>query len=251
MKTIIVIPTYNEAENLPRMANALFDLPLPDLEVLVVDDNSPDGTGKLADQLGDRNPGRLHVIHRRGKKGLGTAYITGFQWALTEGAQRVVQMDADFSHNPQKVPELLEELQEADLAVGSRYIPGGKLDENWPIWRRALSNFGNIYARTILRVEAEDLTGGFRAWRRETLAGLPLERVKSEGYAFQVEMIYLAHLLGYRIKEVPIYFEDRQEGDSKMSFAIQAEAALRVWQIWLENRDLRGRTRTNRKDKKN
>ena len=240
MKTIVVIPTYNEVENLPRMAAELFQLEIPDFQLLVVDDDSPDGTGKEADRLAEKYPGRMSVIHRRGKLGLGTAYLTGFREALDQRADRVVQMDADFSHNPRRVPDLLTELDDNGMVLGSRYVTGGMLDESWAFWRKGLSSFGNFYARMILRIPVKDLTGGFRAWRRETLQGIPLERVKSQGYAFQVEMAYITHLKGYTIKEIPIYFADRERGISKMSFTIQAEAARRVWSILAEYRDLRG-----------
>ena len=239
MHTQIVIPTYNEAENLPRMAERLFELPIEDLRLLVIDDGSPDGTGAVAEQLAEQRPGRVHVLHREGKLGLGTAYLTGFRWALEHGAGVIVQMDADFSHDPQVIPELISELDQADVAVGSRYAAGGSLDERWPFWRKWLSTFGNLYARTVLRMPVRDLTGGFRAWNREVMSAIPLDRVKSEGYAFQVEMIYLAYLLGFEISEVPIYFADREEGESKMSLGIQIEAAIRVWAILLEYADLR------------
>ena len=239
MTTYIVIPTYNEAENLPQMTSALFSLSLSGLRILIVDDNSPDGTGEIADKIAEEKDGSVSVIHRQGKLGLGTAYLTGFQRALDRGAERIVQMDADFSHNPRRVIDLLEGLNQADMVLGSRYVKGGRLDETWPIWRKWLSAFGNLYARTILGVPVRDITGGFRAWKRGTLEALPFNRVKSEGYAFQVEMAYLAHLMGFTIEEVPIYFADRKEGASKMSFQIQFEAALRVWSILMDYRDIR------------
>lgn len=241
MRTTIVIPTYNEAENLPRLAAAIFELPLPDVHIMVVDDNSPDGTGELADELAERYPPRLSVLHRPGKLGLGTAYIQGFIRALSMGAEAVAQMDADFSHPPEKLLELHEALQSCDVAMGSRYIPGGAVDERWPAWRKGLSSFGNLYARTILRMPIRDATGGFRLWRRETLSGMPLDRVRSNGYAFQVEMAYISYRLGYTFTEVPIYFADRRWGQSKMSFSIQREAAVRVWQLLIEYRDLTNR----------
>jgi dolichol-phosphate mannosyltransferase len=215
MKLTIVLPTYNEAENLPKITEALFGLQLPDLKLLVVDDGSPDGTGEIADRLSQYYAGRISVMHRSGKLGLGTAYIQGFQQALKEGAEVIGQMDADFSHPPEK------------------------LVENWPLWRKGLSSFGNIYARTILRLKVRDTTAGFRIWRRATLQNMPLERVRSNGYAFQVEMTYIASRLGYRFGEVPIYFADRRWGSSKMSFRIQYEAAIRVWQLLWEYRDLK------------
>lgn len=238
MRTTIVIPTYNEAENLPKLAAAIFELPLNDLHLMVVDDNSPDGTGELADELADRYPSRMSVLHRPGKMGLGTAYIQGFIRALSTGAEAVGQMDADFSHPPEKLLELHETLGCCDVVMGSRYVPGGAVDERWPAWRKGLSSFGNLYARTILRMPILDATGGFRLWRKETLSGMPLDRVRSNGYAFQVEMAYIAFRLGYTFTEVPIYFADRRWGQSKMSFRIQREAAVRVWQLPVEYRDL-------------
>jgi dolichol-phosphate mannosyltransferase len=237
--TFIVIPTYNEAENLPIMVKELFKLSIPSLSILIVDDNSPDGTGRIADRISQDTSGRVFVKHRQGKLGLGTAYIEGFKSCLELGAEHIVQMDADFSHSPEKVLVLLDNLSENDLVLGSRYVEGGSLDEKWAIWRKGLSSFGNLYARTILGMPVRDVTGGFRAWNRHTLMGMPLDRIKSQGYAFQVEMGYVAFLLGYKIKEVPIYFADRTRGDSKMSFRIQLEAARRVWSILMEYRDLR------------
>lgn len=231
MQVTVIIPTYNEAENLPRLFSALFSLPVPNLRILVVDDNSPDGTGEAAEALGHTYPSRVAVLHRSGKQGLGTAYREGFRQALDGGAQAVAQMDADSSHPPGKLVELLQALQDCDVALGSRYVPGGSLDERWPLWRRGLSAFGNYYARTILRLPLRDVTGGFRLWRRETLARLPFDRVRSNGYAFQVEMAYLAYRSGCTFTEVPIYFADRRWGQSKMSFRVQVEAALRVWQM--------------------
>jgi len=231
VRLTVIIPTYNEAENLPRLVSALFSLPLENLNLLVVDDNSPDGTGELAEMLAYEHPGCLMVLHRRAKAGLGTAYIAGFQYALKAGATAIAQMDADFSHPPEKLVELVEVLQDCDVALGSRYVPGGSVDERWPAWRKGLSAWGNFYARTILSVPVRDVTGGFRLWRRETLLGMPLELVRSNGYAFQIELAYIAYLLGFTTKEVPIYFADRRWGQSKMSFRIQQEAAFRVWQM--------------------
>lgn len=238
MQLTVVIPTFNEAQNLPRLTSALFLLPLPGLKVLVVDDDSPDGTGRIAEQLRSRYPGRLSVLHRPGKLGLGSAYLTGFRHALEAGAAAIAQMDADFSHPPAKLVELIEILKDCDVALGSRYIPGGNLDEHWPLWRKSLSAFGNFYARTILNLPIRDVTGGFRVWRREALLGMPLERVRSNGYAFQVEMAYVACRMGYKFIETPFYFADRRWGTSKMSFSIQLEAARRVWQMLYEYRDL-------------
>ena len=240
----IVIPTYNEAENLKGLVSALYKLPIDRLNILIVDDNSPDGTGEIAEDLAHKYPGRLSVLHRAGKLGLGSAYIKGIRIALESGSDYIVQMDADFSHPPEKIIEFINGLSKTDAALGSRYIAGGKLDENWPLWRKGLSAFGNFYAKTILRLPIHDATGGFRAWRRETLLGMPLERIRSNGYAFQVEMIYVAYRLGFSFIEVPFYFADRQWGISKMSFSIQIEAATRVWQMPYEYRDLQSITRS-------
>lgn len=239
MSCTIVVPTYNEADNLPKLAAALFDLPIPDLRILVVDDNSPDGTGALAESLKDVYKGRVSVLHRKGKQGIGTAYIQGFQRAIADGAKIIVQMDADFSHPPEKLLDMKKALENYDFVVGSRYIEGGSVDDRWPLWRKTLSSFGNIYARTILGLSVRDTTGGFKMWRRETLSGMPLARIKSNGYAFQVEMNHVATRLGFKGVEIPIYFAERQWGNSKMSFRIQIEAAVRVWLLLWEYRDLK------------
>lgn len=239
MRITIVVPTYNEAENLPELVSALFALPLQPLSVLVVDDNSPDGTGQIADELAKRYPGRVSVIHRAGKQGLRTAYLEGFRRAIADGAEAVGQMDADFSHDPAKLVELAAALEQADVAFGSRYVPGGSVDRNWPLWRKTLSAFGNLYARTILGFPLRDVTTGYRLWRREAILGMPLERIQSNGYVFLVEMAYMAWRLGYRVAQVPIYFADRKFGKSKMSLKIQLEAAFRVWQVKWNYRDLR------------
>ena len=234
----VVIPTYNEAENLPALAADLWALPIQDLKILVVDDASPDGTGEIAEDLSLSKPERISVIHRAGKLGLGTAYITGFKHALQSGAEAIAQMDADFSHTPAYLPTFMDLVESHDAVLGSRYIEGGKLDERWGVGRLLLSWFGNYYARTILGLKIQDATGGFRIWRRETLIGMPLDRIRSNGYVFQVEMAYVAQRLGYQIVESPIYFEDRQIGQSKMSFRIQVEAAFRVWQVLMTHRRL-------------
>ena len=238
-KTTIVIPTYNERENVPPLLEQVFALDVPELHVLFVDDGSPDGTGQLVEDLKATYPGRLDILHRQGKLGLGTAYIQGFKKAIADGAQVIGQMDADFSHPIQKIPEMLAALQEVDIAIGSRYIPGGSLDEDWPFWRKGLSKFGNFYARTILNLPIRDVTGGFRFWKRAALQALPLERVRSNGYVFQVEMAFIAHCLGLQFREVPIYFADRRWGTSKMSLRIQIEAAYRVWLLRGLYRDMR------------
>jgi dolichol-phosphate mannosyltransferase len=234
----VVIPTYNEAENLAPLTAELWALPIPDLRILIVDDNSPDGTGERAEEIAARQPERMSVIRRSGKLGLGTAYISGFRVAMDQGAQAIGQMDADFSHSPSYLPGFLEALEDYDAVFGSRYVPGGQLDERWGTGRVLLSWWGNFYARTILGLRVQDVTGGFRVWRRETLAGMPLEGVLSSGYVFQVEMAHVAQRLGYRILEKPIYFEDRRIGKSKMTLRIQLEAAFRVWQVLLAHRKL-------------
>ena len=238
LKTTLVIPTYNEAENLPQLITALFALPLKDLHLLVVDDGSPDGTGQIAEDQKSTHPGRINVLHRSGKLGLGSAYIQGFRLCLEDGSDYIGQMDADFSHSPQKVLEMVRALPAFDMVLGSRYIPGGGLDKDWAFWRKGLSVFGNFYARTILGLPIRDVTGGFRLWKRDTLGHLPLERIRSNGYVFQVEMAYVADRLGYKMKEIPIYFAERRLGESKMSLQIQLEAAIRVWQLRGLYRDL-------------
>ena len=237
MQVSIIVPTYNEAENLGKLVSALFSLPL-DLRVVLVDDNSPDGTGRIADELA-HDEKQLHVIHRPGKLGVRSAYMAGFRYALENGAGAVGQMDADFSHDPARIPDMVGLLESYDMVLGSRYVPGGSVDLDWPLWRKALSGFGNFYARTILGMPLHDMTTGFRMWRRQTLGGMPLARVRSNGYAFLVEMAYLAYCLEYRIAELPIYFADRKFGKSKMSLRIQAEAALRVGFVRWNYRDLR------------
>ncbi len=237
MQITAVIPTYNEAANLPQLVAALLSLPI-DLDVLVVDDNSPDGTGAIAEELAARAQ-RMQVLHREGKSGLRTAYLDGFRRVLDAGGDVILQMDADFSHDPQKIPEMVGKLDSCDVVLGSRYISGGSIDDHWPLWRKGLSAFGNYYARTILGLQQHDVTTGFRIWRRETLLGLPFDRIQSNGYIFLVEMAYLARCLEYRIGEVPIHFADRRWGKSKMSVKIQLEAAFRIWSVRWNYRDLR------------
>lgn len=238
MHITVVTPTYNEAENLPKLVSALFALPY-DLSVLVVDDNSPDGTGKIADELALKFPGRVEVMHRPGKMGLRSAYLNGFQKILSGDAQAIVQMDADFSHDPAALDGMIKLLEIYDVVLGSRYTAGGSVDKLWPWWRKTLSAFGNFYAKSILALSLHDVTTGYRIWRRETLMQMPFEKIQSSGYVFLVEMIYLAHCLQFKIGESPIYFADRRWGKSKMSFRIQLEAAMRIWQVWWEYRDLR------------
>jgi dolichol-phosphate mannosyltransferase len=238
-KTIVVVPTYNEKTNIPLLIDELLALPVESIEVLIVDDNSPDGTGKIADEIAAAKSGRVHVMHRAGKLGLGTAYVQGFKWALANGADIVMQMDADFSHDPKAIPSILDAIKDCDAVIGSRYTKGGKLDERWGFHRRLLSWWANsVWVRGILRTPVKDNTGGFRAWRRHTLIGINLDRVRSNGYIFQVEITYLALRLGYKFREVPIYFADRKYDKSKMGLKVQIEAALRVFQVWLRHHHL-------------
>jgi dolichol-phosphate mannosyltransferase len=243
MKTMVVVPTYNEAENLASLVGELFALALDELEIVVVDDGSPDGTGQLAEELARCYPGRLHIIHRTGRRGLGRAYREGFHYALKAGAYLVIQMDADFSHSPAYIPEFLERIQDGnDVVVGSRYVPGGKLEERWSLGRYLLSRWANaFYARPILRLKVQDATAGFKCWHHSALRGVDLDSIRSNGYVFQVEMAYVCERLGYRVAEIPIYFRDRRIGQSKMSIPVKIEAALRVWQVWWRHRRLRPR----------
>ena len=242
-KLTVVLPTYNEADNLPQMAAALRALDVPNLHLLVVDDDSPDGTGRLADELAARGEW-VTVLHRSmkngAKGGLGTAYIAGFRRALAEGADLVLQMDADFSHAPHYISQMLETMCEtdADVVVGSRYVDGGSLDEGWGTGRRSLSAFANAYTRVILRHKIHDMTAGFKLWRREALLGIDLAQVRSNGYSFQVEMAYVAERLGYRIEEIPIHFADRRIGQSKLDVPVKLESAWRTWQIRWRYREL-------------
>jgi dolichol-phosphate mannosyltransferase len=231
-KIVVVVPTYNEAENLPRLLSVLFGLQIEGLHILIVDDNSPDKTGELAEQLAkDTYPDRIEVLHRPGKMGLGTAYISGFGHALKGGATHLVEMDADFSHDPSVLKKFLKAIEHNDVAVGSRYVAGGSIDQNWSLLRRFISKGGSIYARAVLGLKVHDTTAGFKMFRAEGLRKLPLDQVRSNGYAFQVEMAYLCQKNGLRVEEVPIHFTDRQVGKSKMSGKIAIEAAWRVWQI--------------------
>ncbi len=227
MEILVVVPTYNEVENLPPLVERLFGLGL-DLGILVVDDGSPDGTGRLAEEMANRDP-RLKVLHRQGKQGLGTAYVAGFGWGLQYTDARIlVQMDADFSHDPAKVPELVAAARQGAVAIGSRYVEGGGV-RNWGLGRRILSRGGGLYARVILGLAINDVTGGFKAWPRAALEAIDLSAVESDGYAFQAEMSYLAHRAGFPFQEVPIIFEDRRVGQSKMSLGIALEA---IWIVW-------------------
>jgi dolichol-phosphate mannosyltransferase len=239
-KTIVVIPTFNEIENVAQITEALLALKVPNLGVLIVDDNSPDGTGQRADELVAQYPDQVHVLHRKERNGFGPAYVAGFKKAISLGADNIIQMDADFSHQPKYIPEMIALVEKGnDLVIGSRYAKGGGVDEQWSIYRKLLSWFANrVYVPTLLGIPIHDATAGFRLWRRQTLVGLDLDRIRSTGYVFQVELAYVTHRLGFKIDEVPIYFPDRKWGISKMNSRIQIEAALRVWQVMARHRAL-------------
>lgn len=232
-KIVVVVPTYNERENLPVLAGLLAELPLDGLHLLVVDDGSPDGTGEVADKLAAENPESVGVLHRTAKDGLGRAYIAGMTRALAEGADIVVQMDADLSHPASVIPAMVETLLTRDAAVvlGSRYVTGGEVAEQWPWHRKALSAWANFYVNAILRLHVKDATAGFKAWRAQTLHAIDLPSVHSNGYSFQVEMNYRTAKQGLKILEVPIRFEERVAGASKMSLAVQVESALAPWKL--------------------
>lgn len=227
-RTIVVLPTYDEAENLPLIVPKILEQ-TPSIEVLVVDDDSPDGTGRLADELAARSP-RVHVLHRETKEGLGAAYRAGLARALELGADVVIQMDADFSHPPDQIPTLLAELETADVVLGSRYLNGITV-VNWPIERILISWFGNLYARKATGLALSDMTGGFRCMRRAMLEKIRFERIRADGYAFQIELNYRFVKAGARIKEIPFFFLDRTRGESKLSLRIGLEALWIVW--WL------------------
>lgn len=230
--TLVIIPTYNEVENLPNITKALLGLGIEGLEILVVDDESPDGTGQVAERLRLDYPGRFHVMHRASKMGLGTAYIQGFKWAFEKGFEYIIHMDADFSHPPEFVPQMLAFIPDYDVVVGSRYVRGGRLDASWAWHRRLLSWWANsVWVRLILGTQTRDATAGFKCWKASALQRIDLDRIRSTGYIFTVEMCYLAEKLGMRIKEIPIYFEERRVGGSKMDSGVKIEAALRVIQL--------------------
>jgi dolichol-phosphate mannosyltransferase len=227
MRTLVVIPTYNEKENIESMIRQVLEVDTG-IEILVVDDNSPDGTGDLVEQVIASEP-RVHILHRSGKLGLGTAYVEGFKQAITMGVDCVVQMDADFSHHPRYLKSLLDKLDEADVVIGSRYMHGNISVVNWPLSRLMLSYFANIYARWVTSLPVYDVTGGFKAIKLEVLKTINLDRISSNGYAFQIEMNYIFNKKGFRIAEVPIIFADREGGVSKMSKRIVLEAVFKIW----------------------
>ena len=231
-KALVCLPTYDEHENLAPMIEAIL-AQVPALEILVIDDNSPDGTGQLADAIAAREP-RVRVLHRAGKEGLGKAYLAGFAWALERGYERILEMDADFSHDPKYLPGMLAASSEADLVLGSRAVPGGGT-VNWGVGRKIISRGGSLYARTILGIPVRDVTGGFKCFRREVLEAIDLPTVECSGYAFQIELTYRALRKAFRVKEIPIVFVDRRVGQSKMSKRIVLEALGKVWSIRRSN----------------
>jgi dolichol-phosphate mannosyltransferase len=232
-RVLVVVPTYNELMNLPHVVPAILSQD-PRLNILVVDDNSPDGTGALADRLSEIEP-RVHVLHRANKEGLGKAYIAGFRWALERDYEVIFEMDADFSHDPDRIGDFLLAIQDADLVLGSRYEKGVNVI-NWPISRLLLSLGANLYARVITGLPLSDATGGYKAFRRQVLEAIDLDKIRSNGYAFQIEMSFIAWKKGFRLKEIPIVFTDRMEGQSKMNKRIVREAIWMVW--WLRLRSI-------------
>lgn len=233
-EVVVVSPTYNERDNLPILAQQLAELQIPRLKLLVVDDNSPDGTGQLADELAAESPDRVAVLHRTEKDGLGRAYVAGIDRALADGADVVIQMDADLSHPSTVIPEMLRILAEqpdVGVVLGSRYVAGGSAAGEWAWYRRLLSAFANVYVNTILRLHVKDATAGFKAWRADTLRRIDVDSIRSNGYAFQVEMNYRTVRNKIRIAETPIHFEERNEGQSKMTLSVQLESALMPWRL--------------------
>jgi dolichol-phosphate mannosyltransferase len=227
---VVCIPTYNERENIERIVPAVLEQ-VPDANVLVIDDNSPDQTGKLADSIA-KEDSRVHVLHRAGKEGLGRAYLAAFEWALSKKYKYIIEFDADFSHNPQYLPIMLSHLERNDVVVGSRRVPGGGV-ENWSLPRRIISGGGSLYARTVLGVPVKDLTGGFNGFRASTLETIDYQSIGAAGYTFQIEIKYRYVKAGLRLFEMPIIFPDRKHGTSKMSSSIFAEAMLAVWKLRL------------------
>ena len=228
-RVLVIVPTYNERDNLPRVVPLILEQGAA-FHVLVVDDNSPDGTGRVADELAAASE-RVNVLHRAGKMGLGAAYVAGFGWGLERGFDALVEMDADLSHPADRLPALIEALEEVDVAVGSRYVGGRITVVNWPLRRLMISLFGSWYARAITRVPVNDMTGGFNAFRREVIESVGLERIQSNGYSFQIELKLRARRAGYTLREVPIVFTERDSGESKMSGRIIREAVWRVWAL--------------------
>jgi dolichol-phosphate mannosyltransferase len=232
LRALVCLPTYNEQDNVVPMTEAILAA-TPDVDVLIIDDNSPDGTGQLADGIAGREP-RVKVLHRAGKEGLGKAYLAGFEWALGRGYDLILEMDADFSHDPKYLPGMLEAARSADLVLGSRNIPGGGT-VNWGVGRKIISRGGSFYARTILGIPVRDLTGGFKCFHRKVLESIDLPTVECSGYAFQIELTFRALRRGFRVVEFPIVFVDRRVGQSKMSKRIVLEALGKVWSIRRSN----------------
>ena len=230
---LIIVPTYNERDNLPVLVERL--MIHRNVRLLIVDDHSPDGTGEIADAMTRRFPGRVDVLHRTGRRGLGLSYRDGFQKALAEPIDLVCQMDADLSHDPDRLPAILEGAANADLVLGSRYVPEGTI-VNWPRRRRLLSRFANLYVRLVTRLNVRDCTTGYRCWRRAALASLPLDRVVSDGYSFLIETLYLAVRRGCRVVEVPITFVERRRGASKLSGAVLLESLMTPWRLIASDR---------------
>ena len=228
MTALVIIPTYNERDNIPPLVEAL--IAFEGVRVLVVDDNSPDGTGTVADDLAGRHSGRVNVLHRTSDRGFGRSYIDGIRWGIQEPVDVIAQMDADFSHDPARLPALVAATASGDIAIGSRYVPGGGI-RNWSKRRRLLSRFANVYVRAITGLRARDCTSGFRCWRREAIAALPLEQFVSDGYSFLVEMLFMAGQQRRRIVEVPITYVERREGESKMSHGVILESAITPWRL--------------------
>ena len=231
MKALVIVPTYNERDNLPRLVPEVLSQD-PSLSILVVDDGSPDGTGQLADELSAASAGRVHVLHRPQKNGLGQAYLAGFRWALQRDYDLVFEMDCDFSHDPTYLPNFLAAARDADLVLGSRYVSGVNV-VNWPMSRLLLSYYANVYSRLVTGLPLRDATGGFKCFHRRVLEAIDLNKVKSNGYSFQIEMSFRAFRKGFRIKEIPIVFVDRHAGQSKMSKSIVREAVWMVWRLRL------------------
>ncbi len=228
-QSVVVVPTYNERENLPVLCEKILQSTQGETHVLIVDDNSPDGTGALADELSLQYR-QIHVLHRERKQGLGRAYVAGFQRALEMGYSLIAQMDADLSHDPADLPRLLNALTDADLVIGSRYVPGGDVSD-WARWRYALSRYANLYVDMVVGIPVLDSTSGYRMWRREVLEAIRLDTVQSNGYAFQIEMAYRAHRQGFRVREIPIVFTERRAGKSKLSRAVIWEAIWLPWKL--------------------
>lgn len=230
-KKLVIIPTYNEKDNIEKILNSIFALKIPDLDVLVIDDNSPDGTADIVRKLMEKNS-RIHLLQRKGKLGLGTAYVEGFRYALQRDYQYIFEMDADLSHDPREIPNFLEAIKDADLVIGSRYLTGVNVI-NWPLMRLFISVMANKYTRVITGMPITDCTSGYKCFRRTVLESIPMDQVRSNGYSFQIEVHFKVWKRGFRIKEIPIIFYDRTVGSSKMNRKIVFEAALMVWKLRL------------------